>query len=156
VAASVGGAGIGYTEGANGFTGWLSLNGEEWLKLHDDFGMALVPVTVAAEDGMVEKSLDDDETPITQTAILLPSPNPFNPSTRLRFQLKNDSNVKLSIYNVKGERVAQLIDGPYLRGRHEVIWAGQDDRGRRVASGAYFAQFKADNVVQTQRLLLVK
>jgi len=49
-----------------------------------------------------------------------------------------------------------LIDGPYPRGRHEAIWNSQDDRGRRVASGAYFAQFKADNVVQTQRLLLVK
>lgn len=43
------GSGLGYTVGANGFTGWLSLDGEEWVKLHDDFGMAIQPLVVAAE-----------------------------------------------------------------------------------------------------------
>ena len=118
--------------------------------------MALVPVTVASEDGMAEKSLGDDETPVTHTEFFLPSPNPFNPLTKLRFQLKNDSDVKLTIFNVRGERVVKLIDSIYPKGRHEMIWAGEDGRGRRVASGAYFARFSGDGIETTQRLLLVK
>ncbi|MEZ4388026.1 MAG: FlgD immunoglobulin-like domain containing protein [Candidatus Krumholzibacteriia bacterium] len=69
--------------------------------------------------------------------------------------MKND-DAKLTIYNVRGELVTRLIDGHYLRGHHEVTWAGRDGKNRQVASGAYFARFSADNVVQTQRLLLVK
>ena len=46
-----GGAGIGYTEGANGFTGWLSLDGEEWVKLQASFGMAMQPLTVRPRRG---------------------------------------------------------------------------------------------------------
>jgi len=44
-----GGAGLDYTVGANGYTGWLSLDGEEWVKLHDDFGMAIQPLVVATK-----------------------------------------------------------------------------------------------------------
>ena len=152
-----GGAGIGYTEGANGFTGWLSLDGEEWVKLQASFGMAVEPLTVQAEEGMVEKAAEgDEETPVTHTAMLLPSPNPFNPQTELRYQVKDAVSVDLSIYNVKGERVAQLVSGHHPSGRYSAIWRGDDDTGRRVASGAYFARFTAGPVVQTQRLMLVK
>ncbi|MEZ4388172.1 MAG: FlgD immunoglobulin-like domain containing protein [Candidatus Krumholzibacteriia bacterium] len=152
-----GGAGIGYTVGANGYTGWLSLDGEEWVKLHDDFGMAVAVMTVAADGDMVAKSLGEPgETPVTHTALLLPSPNPFNPQAELRFQLKAAGYVELAVYNVKGERVKRLVASQYPAGHHSVIWRGDDESGRRQASGAYFARFEADGVVQTQRLLLVK
>jgi hypothetical protein len=152
-----GGAGLGYTEGPNGFTGWFTQNGEDWIALDERFGMALVPSIIPAEEGMVEKRMDEEmEPPVTHTAFLYSAPNPFNPQTELRFQLKNGSEVDLSIYNVKGERVIRLVDGYYPTGRHSVVWTGRDGSGRRQASGAYFARFSADGVVQTQRLLLVK
>ena len=152
-----GGAGIGYTEGPNGFTGWFSLDGEEWTKLQDSFGMAVQPITVEVEEGMMAKSGEEaEEAPVTHTAFLRPAPNPFNPQTELRFQLKEASDVDLSIYNVKGERLARLATGSFPAGRHSVTWRGVDAAGRRLASGAYFARFTADNIVQTQRLLLVK
>lgn len=154
---SGGGAGIGYTVGANGYTGWLSLDGEEWVQLHKEFGMAVEPVIVAAENGMIEKSaLGDGEPLVTHTALLLPTPNPFNPQTELRYQLKSAGKVDLSIYNVKGERVAQLASGHHEMGRYRVVWGGLDDGGRRVASGVYLARFEADGVVQTHRLVMVK
>lgn len=152
-----GGAGIGYTVGYNGFTGWLSCDGEEWVMLDQGFGIALIPSIIPAEDWMVEKaSTESDETPVTHTAMLLPAPNPFNPKTELNFQLKEDSDVVLSIYNVRGERVIKLVDSMYSKGRHSVWWDGADGTGRRIASGAYLARFAADGVVQTHRLLLVK
>ena len=88
--------------------------------------------------------------------MLLPSPNPFNPQTELHYQVKDATSVDLSIYNVKGERVAQLISGHHPTGRYSAIWQGTDSVGRRLASGAYFARFTAGPVVQTQRLTLVK
>jgi len=152
-----GGAGIGYTEGPNGFTGWLSLDGEEWVKLQASYGMAVEPITVEAEDGMVEKSVDDDgELPVTHTAFLLPSPNPFNPQTQLQYQLKDAGHVDLSVFNVRGERVARLASGYQAAGRFQLTWRGTDESGQRLASGTYFARFTAGPVVQTQRLTLVK
>ena len=88
--------------------------------------------------------------------MLLPSPNPFNPQTELRYQVKDAVSVDLSIYNVKGERVVQLVSGHHPSGRYSAIWRGTDSAGRRLASGAYFARFVAGPVVQTQRLMLVK
>lgn len=152
-----GGAGIGYTVGSNGFTGWFSLNGEEWTKLQDSFGMAVQPITVEVEDDMMAKSGEDaEEVPVSHTALLCPAPNPFNPQTELRFQLREASDIALSIYNVKGEHVVRLVAGAYPAGRHSVTWRGVDSRGRKLASGIYLARFVAGDVVQTQRLLLVK
>ena len=152
-----GGAGIGYTVGANGFTGWLSNDGDEWVMLDEGFGVALTPTIIPAEEGMVEKALSrDGETPVTHTAMMLPAPNPFNPQTELKFQLKEGCEVDLSIYNVRGERVVKLVDGAYPSGHHSVFWRGVDGTGRRMPSGAYFARFSAGGVVQTHRLLLVK
>ena len=89
-------------------------------------------------------------------ALLRPAPNPFNPQTELRYQLKSGGDVDLSIDYVRGERVAQLASGHHPAGRYSVVWRGTDAGGRRVASGAYFARFVAGPVVQTQRLMLVK
>lgn len=119
--------------------------------------MAVQPLTVAAADGMVAKAMDrEGDAPVTETAMLAPAPNPFNPQTELRYQLKEAGHVDLSIYNVKGELVVRLVSGHHAAGRHRVAWRGADGAGRRVASGAYFARFTSGGVVQTQRMLLVK
>ena len=64
--------------------------------------------------------------------------------------------VELSIYDVRGQLVRRLVDGRREAGTHSVTWFGTSEDGRRVASGVYLAQFKAGQVVQTQRLMLVK
>jgi flagellar hook assembly protein FlgD len=93
---------------------------------------------------------------IEETAFLRPAPNPFNPQTELRFELRSASRVDLSIYNVKGERVVQLVARDYPAGRHAVTWAGRDQSGRQVPSGTYFARFQSDGLQATQRLVLLK
>ena len=152
-----GGAGLGYTSGANGYTGWLSSDGEDWLMLDEEFGIAFEPLIIPAEEGMVEKRLEEpEELPVAFTALLSPAPNPFNPQTMLNYQLKSASVVELSIFNVRGERLAKLVSGWHESGRYSAIWRGVSDSGRPASSGTYFARFEADGVVQTQRLTLVK
>ena len=88
-----------------------------------------------------------------------PVPNPFNPRTTLEFDLARPGQVSLSLYDLKGRRVAHLLDGESLpQGRHQATWSGIDLRGQRVASGVYFATLSIDDKVVSpvRRLVLLK
>jgi hypothetical protein len=78
-------------------------------------------------------------------------PNPFNPSTAIRFALPVASNVKLTVFNSLGEKVAILANGPYGPGYHDVTFDGTG-----AASGVYFYRIQVGSFVQTRRLLLLK
>ncbi len=78
-------------------------------------------------------------------------PNPFNPSTSIRFTLARRSHVLLTVYSVLGRKIAELINGTQEAGLHEVTF---DARG--LASGVYFYRLQAGNDVQTRKLLLVR
>jgi hypothetical protein len=65
-------------------------------------------------------------------------PNPFNPSTTIAFSLKDAGNVNLTIYDVAGRRVRNLVDEHRDRGVYKITWDGMNDSGSRVASGVYF------------------
>jgi flagellar hook assembly protein FlgD len=83
-------------------------------------------------------------------------PNPFNPSTVISFQLPVDSEVSLVIYSLTGQFVRHVARGKFANGRHQVVWDGRDDRGRRVASGTYFYQITSGNFKSTKRMLVLK
>lgn len=87
-------------------------------------------------------------------------PNPFNPVTRLEFQVAGRAGegipARLEIFNVTGRRLATLIDGPVEPGWYEVTWNGRDSLGRAVVSGIYFARFAAGDYAKTIRLVVVK
>ena len=84
------------------------------------------------------------------------APNPFNPMTTISFALPTAQNVRLAVYAINGKRIATLVDGVMAQGDHDVIWAGQDDSGRPVASGAYFYRLDAEGFNQTKRMMLLK
>jgi len=84
-------------------------------------------------------------------------PNPFNPQTTIRYELDRPNAVVLRIYDVTGQLIRVLRNAVWEEtGNHEVIWRGQDDHGRPVASGTYFARLKAGNFEQTQRMVVVR
>jgi len=90
-------------------------------------------------------------------------PNPFNPSTTLRFALPKRSQISLAIYDAHGRMVRQLAaQRPYEAGEGELIWDGTNTAGLPVASGAYFYRLTAEGVdnkklfSQTKKLLLVR
>lgn len=78
-------------------------------------------------------------------------PNPFNPSTTIPFELKHDAQVVLEVYNLLGQRVETLVDGPLSAGRHEVPWNARD-----LPSGMYVYRMMSGRTVQTKSLTLVK
>jgi hypothetical protein len=70
-------------------------------------------------------------------------PNPFNASTVVRYRLHTDATVKLTVYNILGQRITRLVDGEVGRGEHEVGWDGRNSNGSPVPSGIYFYEFNA-------------
>jgi flagellar hook assembly protein FlgD len=83
-------------------------------------------------------------------------PNPFNPETKIVFNLPEEGNVKLIIYNIKGQRVKTLLDCYMSPGRSEMIWNGKDDNGKLVSSGVYFYQLVTEKKIITKKMMLIK
>jgi len=87
---------------------------------------------------------------------LLAYPNPFNPDVNLAFDLKSGGQVRVDIFNLRGQKVTELLDAKLGGGRHTLHWNGRDDSGRSVASGVYFARVRAAGQTRTLKLLLMK
>ena len=84
-------------------------------------------------------------------------PNPFNPSTTLRFDLPCAANVELQIYDVAGRLIRHLITTEaYPAGRHQAEWRGRDDSGKHMSAGVYLARLRADGQDRIVRMLLLK
>ncbi len=97
------------------------------------------------------------ETPHTAVRLLPNRPNPFNPRTEIRFELARDGAPRLAVYDVRGQRVRELLAGePLAAGAHAVVWDGRDDAGREVPSGLYLARLIAEGVRLDRKLLLAR
>ncbi len=89
-------------------------------------------------------------------------PNPFNPSTTMFYQLVENSDVSLEVYDVSGRRVATVVDGQRSAGYHAKVWNAKDNSGITLASGLYFYRFVARPIighkpfVTSGKLLLMK
>jgi len=84
------------------------------------------------------------------------APNPFNPSTTIRFTVPQTGDVKLVIYDVNGRTVRTLVEAQTPAGVHEVVWDGTDMVGRSVASGVYVYRLTGINGEITKRMTLVR
>jgi hypothetical protein len=78
-------------------------------------------------------------------------PNPFNPVTTIEFDLENESNVSIKVFDVNGRNVATLTNSYYYAGNHRVTWQPES-----LSSGTYFIVMKAGNFVQTKKAVLLK
>lgn len=83
-------------------------------------------------------------------------PNPFNPSTTISFNLKQDSQVSLIVYNVKGQRVTQLVSQNLKSGIHNFVWDGKTSEGKDSASGIYFYQLQTNYDNRIGKMMLIK
>jgi len=101
----------------------------------------------------------DDETPATVLPALYSvriAPNPFNPQTEILFSLGQAADVTVGVYDLTGRQVRTLHRGNLSSGEHALPWDGSDDRGRRMASGAYFARIATQSTMSVQKMLLLK
>lgn len=99
-----------------------------------------------------------EEAQLSRAYALYPNmPNPFNPSTTIRYDVPVGGGVvTLRVYDVSGRLVRTLIDGRQAAGRKQVIWNGLDDQGRNVVSGVYFYRLQAPGYRKTLKMVLIR
>ena len=83
-------------------------------------------------------------------------PNPFNPTSTIRYDLPEAARVTLAIYDVMGREVARLVDGSMEPGTHSVEWNGQDQAGRGLPSGVYIVNLTTPQDRRSIRMMLLK
>lgn len=83
-------------------------------------------------------------------------PNPFNPATTIRFSVPRDGRVNVAVYNIRGQRVKQLLNENVMAGKHSIMWNGTDSHGRSVSSGLYFARIEQDKKHHIHKMMLIK
>ena len=83
-------------------------------------------------------------------------PNPFNPSTQIKFSLKDNSRVQLQIYNIKGQLVKTLVNEELEADYYQFNWNGTDSASKHVSSGVYFYKMKAGKFVSVKKMILMK
>ncbi len=102
----------------------------------------------------------DDETPLPAGTQRLDAnyPNPFNPVTRISFQLggETDQRVRLAIFDVQGRLQRLLLDETLAPGSYQRSWDGRNEAGKSMASGLYFAKLQVEGRVETRKMTLLK
>jgi len=131
-----------------------------------DYQDLIIPnvVVVEGEDTILNIPLqrsdvatEDQSTPPIPSSLSLSNyPNPFNPETKLSFILPLSGHTRLSIYNIKGQKVKTLLDANLSQGHHSLVWNACDDSGRALSSGLYFARLEQGTQVKLHKLMLMK
>lgn len=93
---------------------------------------------------------------LVETNVIGNYPNPFNPSTTIRYSIAEEGHVTLRIYNTLGEEVATLVNEVHSPGVRSAFWNGRTDAGVAVASGIYLYRLAAGGLTLTGRMLFVK
>ena len=83
-------------------------------------------------------------------------PNPFNPETVINFQLEHDMNVRIDIFNIKGQKVTTLLNDFVSKGNHFINWNGKSNNGKSLSSGIYFYRFETNDKIEQRKMLLIK
>ena len=108
------------------------------------------PTTVSIEE--------ETEAPIIASgyALYQAYPNPFNPSTKIEYEIGSIGNVKIDIYNLKGELVNTIVNGWHNLGSHNVVWNGKDNKNMQVPSGTYIYRLTSAGVSFSKTVTFVK
>ncbi len=83
-------------------------------------------------------------------------PNPFNPLTHISFSLPEDSAVSLELFNLRGQKVKNLVKADLSRGTHQLVFDGRDESGRALGSGIYLLRLNSGKAQLTRKITLLK
>jgi hypothetical protein len=105
-----------------------------------------------------------NETAVRRTSDVTPNdyvltqnyPNPFNPSTEIVYEIPMDSQVRLTVYNSLGQKIATLVNSEQVSGKYQVTWNGVSDAGVAMSSGVYFYHIEADGFTKTMKMIMMK
>ena len=127
------------------------------VRVSNNFNSAYDIKIIAGDKEYVESMSQDILSNIPEEFALGQNyPNPFNPVTNMDYTLPQRSRVTISIYNVLGQEIKNLVNGEQDYGFHSISWDGTDMNGREVSSGVYFTQMRSTSFSQTKKMLLLK
>ena len=94
---------------------------------------------------------------VAKKILLTNYPNPFNPTTTISFSIPNESNISISIYNIKGQKIKSLVTESFETGNHSIVWNGDDESGKAVSSGVYLYKLSVNGVTDIiKKCMLLK
>ncbi len=120
------------------------------------YNYALGDAEVLAIYGSMTGIVRPDEFLPTDFALSQNYPNPFNPSTIIEYELPRSTNIQLTIYDMLGRQVIQLVNEHQPAGRYNISWDGMNESGNSVAAGLYFCRMEANGFSDVIKLALVK
>ena len=123
----------------------------EDLVIASDYTELTVLIGVGVEVAIDESGLTPFEFALHQNY-----PNPFNPETNIQFDVAENSDVNVSIFNIMGQKVATLVNGNMDAGIYHIKWNGLSDKGIALPSGMYFYKMKSSEYQSVKKLVLVK
>lgn len=118
----------------------------KWVELGNGLLVLTAPVGIAGETEVIP----------TEFALEQNFPNPFNPTTTIKYALKENADVVLKIYNVLGQLVKTLVNEKQTAGFKTANWDGTNEVGVKVASGIYIYRIEANDFVQSRKMILMK
>jgi len=142
-----------------GITFWGYIQGRMWREngyLVDSEGLERLALTWL-RGYMSGSAVDQNPETAPQDFQLYPNyPNPFNPTTTIRYALDVSSPVKLTVHNVQGQIVQTLMNSTQSDGEHSVVWNGMDSSNQSVSSGIYLYRLEINGDVLQRKMMLIK
>jgi hypothetical protein len=114
---------------------------------HTDFTAAPIPVDVVSPTDAGDETVESPRA----TALLAPFPNPFNPSTTIRYDVASAAHLRLVIYDSRGRKVQELVNGVQPAGRYALVWHAAE-----APSGQYFVRLETPAGTHAARVTLLK
>ncbi len=115
------------------------------LQANTDAANAVLSVTPVA-----------DGVPAQPFALAQNRPNPFNPSTTIKFNMEKPGHVQISVFDLSGRKIKTLASRDYTAGEHAVTWDGTDEAGARMPSGMYVYRYESGDKSLARKMMLVK
>lgn len=136
---------------------WEALHGDRIIPLEESEGNLYGIFDIAMDESPASMSIPTLDEPMPSEPFLKPNyPNPFNNITQFEFGVHQQGHVSISIYNMKGQWVTNLINGVLTPGTRALQWDGTDGFGKGVPSGNYLLVMKLGHYTQSKKITLLK
>ena len=147
------------TGGSNGMPvgdlNWFPSKKEEWEAQKETYHNQLYS---ALNNGEPVSGVEDSDKNVQKDdfELLKNYPNPFNPTTTIQYRIGKPGSVKLTVYNVMGQKVKTLVNSYKSTGKFSVKWNGVNEKDTKVSSGLYFYKLQTGNKTQMRKMILLK
>ena len=138
--------------GENSFTFSPSESGDYFVKVFFVNGCPTISEPYTFEFLATQKSF----TTLDRFFLHQNYPNPFNPTTSINYKLLQNHLVNITIFDMNGKIIKNLLNDFQYAGNHSIIWNGADFKGSKVSAGLYLCVLQVGNIIQTRKMLFIK